>query len=558
MMNSRRQSALIAAILSGGILVSASADNIDGYSRIDFTLPPDTEKLIIVDANQDGLSDLLAQNGNTINLFYQQDGRFDFSVPQTSLPLPGQATGWDISDDFALIALVDGQRVLRWQLQDGQFGEAETLLENVSGFLPQGVHQLSLTRDLNNDGRPDLIIPGAGELSIYMRAADGSYQQPLRVASDMQLRSVLHPGLELDREVGQSLRIPLMTLRDVNGDGLPDLISDTEERLDVFLARTNQEAWFGNEPDISVDRLAIRDRLGDFDFDQLDFANLTGVLALTHEEILTDMNGDGIDDLILREGGRVALHLGSDRGINLQQADQILRSGGNVLSVFLYDENDDQQADLWLWRVEQVSLSDLFLWLAISGTINLEAYIYPNEGNSFARRPSRRINVALRFPSVLRLIGSVNEVRERARTMDAVIPSTRANISEPATPSRDAQLAMSDLLILMNDQLQLFMQALPEETEPSDDRFLASLNYSRSVDNYEIDVRRIIDQFDIDINQDVRAVSNRSPDVTVPLGQSAARGDIALRDLNNDGRDDIFVLLQRNQESVNGILFLSD
>ncbi|ALO45574.1 FG-GAP repeat domain-containing protein [Pseudohongiella spirulinae] len=542
------QVALFAALVVAGNFATVNANTIEGYTRIDFTLPPDTEKLIIVDANQDGLSDVLTQNGNTINLFYQQDGLFDFNAPQTSVTLPGQATGWDISDDFALIALIDGQQVQRWQLQQDQFGEAETLLDNVSGFLPQGVHQLSLSRDLNDDGRPDLIIPGAGELSIFIRSTDGSYQQPLRVVSDMQLRSVLHPGRELGREVGQALRIPLMTLRDVNGDGLPDLISDTEERLDVFLARSNEAVWFNSEPDISVDRLAIRERLGDFDFDQLDFANLTGVLALTHEEILSDMNGDGFDDLILREGGRVALHLGTDQGVDLQQADQILRSGGNVLSVFLYDENEDDQPDLWLWRVEQVSLSDVFLWLAISGTINLEAYIYPNEGDSFARRPSRRINVALRFPSVLRLIGSVNEVRERASSMEAVIPAARVN---------GTQQAMSDLLVLMSDQLQLFNQALQPEADPSDDRFLASLNYSRSVDSYEIDIRRIIDQFDIEINRDVRAVSDRAPDTIVPLDESAARGDLALRDLNDDGRDDIFVLLQRNEESVTGILFLS-
>lgn len=558
MMRFSKQSALIAALVSIGILSTTHADNIDGYSRINFALPPDTEKLIIVDADQDGLSDVLTQNGHTINLFYQHDGRFDFSAPQTSVVLPGQAIGWDISNDFALIALIDGQQVQRWQLLQGRFGEPEILLENVGGFLPQGVHQLSLSRDLNNDDLPDLIIPGAGELSIYIRAQDGSYQQPLRVASDMQLRSVVHPGRALDREVGQSLRIPLMSLRDVNGDSLPDLISDTEERLDVFLARPDDSAWFNSEPDISVDRLAIRERLGEFDFDQLDFANLTGVLALTHEEILSDMNGDGVDDLILREGGRVALHLGTEQGVDLQQADQILRSGGNVLSVFLYDENEDQQPDLWLWRVEQVSLSDVFLWLAISGTINLEAYIYPNEGDSFARRPSRRINVALRFPSVLRLIGSVNEVRERAGAMEAVIPAARANISQSLPLNNDGQQTLSDLLVMMNDQLQLFNQALQPETEPTDDRFLASLNYSRNVDNYEIDIRRIIDQFDIEINQDVRAVSGRAADTIVPLDENAARGDLALRDLNNDRRDDIFVLLQRTGESVNGILFLSD
>ncbi|GIT64306.1 MAG: hypothetical protein Ct9H300mP22_7060 [Gammaproteobacteria bacterium] len=51
----------------------------------------------------------------------------------------------------------------------------------------------------------------------------------------------------------------------------------------------------------------IEERLGDFDIDNLDFSNLTGVLALTHEEVLDDVDGDGIEDLLLREGGKVSL-----------------------------------------------------------------------------------------------------------------------------------------------------------------------------------------------------------------------------------------------------------
>src|SRR5690606_34177991 len=258
--------------------------------------------------------------------------------------------------------------------------------------------------------------------------------------SDMRIRSNLFVRQSIERDVGQALRIPLVQLRDVNGDSRPDLISDTEERLDVFLSRSSGD-YFSSEPTFSIDRLEIRERLGEFDVDQLDFANLTGVLALTHEELLDDVNGDGIADFVLREGGRVALHLGKRQGsntvMNLEQPDQILRSSGNVLSVFLADENNDGRPDLWLWRVDQVSLGDVFLWLAVSGTINIEAFIYPNEGEQFARRPSRRITVALRFPSVVRMMGSVEDIRERARSLDTVIPWTRAQVTSEAQAGID-------------------------------------------------------------------------------------------------------------------------
>lgn len=571
-------------LLINGLLPihSQAAETPPGYRAFSFSLPPATERMLIVDADGDGLDDLMTFAGNTVSLYFQSSNGFDFSAPDTQVSLPGDAVGWDISDNYAaqadndgwsLLALIDGERVLHWQIQAQQFVAAGPLLSNLGGFLGQGVYRLNFSRDLNADGLADLIIPGAGALTLHIRNADGSYQPPLAIVADMQLRTVLSPdnprdlsvvgagnrdqAVDLSRDVGQGLRIPLLTLRDVNGDAHPDLVSDTDERLDVFLANADTGAYFPATPDYSIDRTAIRERLGDFDVDQLDFANLTGVLALTHEEILQDMNGDGVDDMILREGGRVALHLGNADGIDFDRADQILRSGGNVLSVFLQDENADGQPDLWLWRVEQVSLGDVFLWLAISGTINIEAFVYPNEGNAFARRPARRLTVALRFPSAVRMISSVQEVRERASRSDVVLPTARGRLSShpPDTP-RPAD-TMEDLLVLLEDQVEVFYQALAPVPEADDDRFLASIGYRRDRDDYEIDIRRIIDEFDIGVNRDVNAVSDRQPDIRLPVTGDARRGDIVTTDLNNNGIDDIMVFIERSDSAVTGLIWLS-
>lgn len=571
----------IAMLLLAVSLLSPPAygnDNLPGYRPFNFSLPPTTQRILIVDADQDGRDDLITFADNTVSVYFHTATGFEFSTPGTQLSLPGDATGWDISagnprqtDEgaWSLLALVDGNRVLRWSVRDRQFTEPETLLTNLGGFLTQGVYRLNFSRDINADGLADLVIPGAGQLALHIRNADGSYQQPLSIASDMQLRTVLTPdnprdlsvigadsrrrqAIDLTRDVGQSLRIPLLALRDVNGDGAPDLVSDTDERLDVFLARTNNaENYFSASPDYSIDRTAIRERLGDFDVDQLDFANLTGVLALTHEEILQDMNGDGIDDMVLREGGRVALHLGSADGIDLEQADQILRSGGNVLSVFLQDENGDNQPDLWLWRVEQVSLGDVFLWLAVSGTINIEAFVYPNEGDAFARRPTRRLTVALRFPSAVRMISSVQAVRDRSSSDVKVLPTARARLAPD--PARD----MEDLLVLLDNQLDVFYDAMTPAAAADDDRFLASIGYRRDRDDYEIDMRQIIDEFDSEINRDINRVSDREPDIRLPLPGDARRGDVIISDLNNNGIDDIMVFIERSDTAVTGVVWLS-
>ncbi|WP_339856140.1 VCBS repeat-containing protein [Pseudohongiella acticola] len=564
---------------------SAAVAELPGYRPFTFNLPTATERMLTIDADGDGRTDLMTFAGNTVSLYFQNADGFDFSTASTELTLPGEAVGWDVSDNYAtepgddtwsLIALVDGNRVQRWPIRQHQFGAAETLLTDINGFTGPGYYRLNFSRDINDDNLADLIIPGAGELALHIRNPDGSYQPPLAISSEMQLRTVLTPDnrrgldivgsntrdlqpVEVTRDVGQSLRIPLLALRDINGDDKPDLVSDTDERLDVFLANNaSDDNYFSSTPNFSVDRTEIRERLGEFDVDQLDFANLTGVLALTHEEILQDMNGDNVDDLILREGGRVALHLGRPDGINLDDTEQILRSSGNVLSVFLYDENGDERPDLWLWRVEQVSLGDVFLWLAISGSINIEAFVYPNEGNAFARRPARRITVALRFPSAVRMISSVQEVRDRASDSEVILPTTRALLppNQDSTSSR-AGPVMEDLLILLEDQVDVFFSALTPESEADDDRFLASIDYQRNRDDYEIDIRRIIDEFDIEVNRDVRAVAQRQPDVSLPLNGQSRRGDIVTVDLNANGMDDIIVFTERNDEAVTGMIWLS-
>ena len=62
---------------------------------------------------------------------------------------------------------------------------------------------------------------------------------------------------------------------------------------------------------------------------------------LLDEELLEDVNGDQVDDLVLREGGKVSLFKGTTDGMDFDKPLQVLRSGGNVLSTFLYDENED-------------------------------------------------------------------------------------------------------------------------------------------------------------------------------------------------------------------------
>src|SRR5690606_3194505 len=115
---------------------------------------------------------------------------------------------------------------------------------------------------------------------------------------------------------------------------------------------------------------------------------------------------DGFHDVVIREGGKISLFTSSASGIDFETPQQVLRSSGNVLGAYIRDENDDGRDDLWLARVETISIGDLFVWLALSGTLDVEVFIYRNEGTQFSRRPARKLTLAVKYPSALSLLGT--------------------------------------------------------------------------------------------------------------------------------------------------------
>ncbi len=553
-MSFSRGSAILALLIPvAGFCLSASAADLE-YRSQPFWFPAESENLIVADTNADGLSELITVLDDRIRIYFQSEDGFDFESGFDEIELSGQAVGWDVSsaysksDSASIIALIDGSEVLVWHIEGHGILDPQTIKSGLPGFLSKGINRLYFSRDINGDGNDDLIIPGAGVLNLFVSDGNKGYQEALSVQSDFRIRTNLN-GSRLERRTGQAIRIPMMELRDVNNDGFDDLVSRTDERLDVFIADELGERYFPVSPSYSVSIADIEERLGEFDIDSLDFSNLTGVLALTHEEILEDVSGDGIDDLLLREGGKVSLFVGSEGGMDLQNPRQVLRSGGNVLSTFLYDEDEDGLKDLWLWRVEPISVADIFVWLALSGSVSIEAFVYPNDGERFARRPTRKITVELKFPSVIRLVNSVRNIANEAQDRDSG-ETTATN-----TANLDADREHEDLLVLVHDQLKIFLNSI----EPADDseEFLGALDYNRQRDNYEINIREILDNVSIGGNPHLDLMENRIADLSIDIGVDATTGDIIPALLNRDALDDIFVFTEYDGSHIRGILLLS-
>ncbi len=533
---------------------SASAADIS-YQQIPFSLPAAAENLLIADMNADDLQDLVTVVDQSLRVYLQDQQGFNFESGFLEIAFDADAVGWDLSTGYsnsgqaAIIALLDGYKAKVWRIQGSRLSAPETVHANLPGFISKGVNRLHFSRDINKDGLEDLVIPGAGVINILVNNGNGEYQSPLTIRSDMLLRTQLNIN-RFNRSAGQAVNIPVIELRDLTGDGADDLVSRTDEKLDVFIADPSGATYFPSNPSISLDIAAIEERLGEFDIDNLDFSNLTGVLALTHEEVLDDVNNDGIEDLLLREGGKVSLFYGTGSGMDFDSPQQVLRSGGNVLSTFLYDENEDGLKDLWLWRVEPVSVGDIFVWLALSGSVAIEAFIYPNDGERFARRPARKITVDLRFPSVITLASAYEDLSSEVETLEnaAPPPNATANLNE--------NLASAELLLLVNNQIEIFLDSVEPATE--DTEFLGSLGYTRQKNSYEINVRDIIDNVRISGSDNLQQIADKQADILIPLNTNVSTGDIFTSRINGDSIDDAFVFTHYDASQIQGILLLSN
>lgn len=548
------------------IATCSHAENEEPYRIFPFELNHVEDRIVPIDLNGDGLKDLLTAEQGLLSIYFQKPAQdntppFNFSKPDVRLELPGKAVGWDLDwntsdsnpaekkSSIRIVALIDGKQIIAWPIVDNHLGEQKILLDNLSGNLPLGAYPLNFVRDINADQRNDYIVPGSDHHRLYLQQPDGSFTGNIQIKSNIWVVSTLSVDNDVTEKIGQTVRIPDIRIRDVNNDNRKDLVSRANNMLEVFLAAS--DGTYPLQPNYQFDFNAIQERLGEPEFDNIDFSNLSSLTRYSYDARLDDINGDKIEDLLIREAGKVVFYTGTATGMNLEQPQQVLRSSGNVFSALLFDEDEDGLKDLWLLRVEDISLGKAFVWLALSGSIDIEAFIYRNGGEQFARRPHRKKTIKLTFPSLLKGMGILGDIREQARS---------GNLTRTANAKLGGDGQSNDLVILDEQGIKVHLDVLEEQLS-EEDLFLGLIENIRERDEFTVDLNAMLDNIGFKDANYIDQVQGREQDYLLSLGNAsddlAPGSNLLTMDLNNDQRDDIVVLTRREDNTIYGVILFS-
>jgi hypothetical protein len=301
-----------------------------------------------------------------------------------------------LGDDDALLFIEPG-RVLRYSFVDGDFVEV-IKIRSIYGQQRSGdIVPIDFFRDINDDGRDDLIVPDTAGYRIRLQKPDGSLGEESLLEESSRMTVA-------DDVVSFESR-PLFS-GDTNFDGLTDLGVWRGNTLRVYPQLPGQR--YQGEPDTVQLGLGL---LSEAELRALDAsAGSVDQRGLSQKSIVSieDRNGDNLPDILIESSmskgvfdkrNTLSLHLGRRQGDSLvyrEAEDALLASEGMQYGMVTTDIDGDGMQDLVV-RTFRLSFSRVIRAL-ISGNVSLRLNFFrmtPDGG--YAEEPNYETRTKVHF-----------------------------------------------------------------------------------------------------------------------------------------------------------------
>ena len=315
-------------------------------------------------------------------------------------------------------------------------------------------------RDVNGDGRPDLILPRGEECELWLndgvsRSADDkaggadapsgpatpSFRQTARARIKIRRSHEATAGA-LSDVLESSLRIPQLQFEDVNGDGRDDLIVASSDGR-AFHMQT-ADGSIPTEPTVQVDLRVFRDTTPDARI------KLGSTLAGEKDARLEvqDLDQDGIPDYVIAHRRKVWIFHGTKQGPQFTEPTAVLKTAEDVTALLVVPLDEDAFPDLLLLRVEVPELGSILKGLFTEWDLDVTAVAYASkDGRTFDKKPRWRNDIAIRLPAIL---GVLRDPERLMRKFEALGRTFRESVEADLTGD-----GVLDVALLAEDEPRL-------------------------------------------------------------------------------------------------------
>ncbi|NNF00593.1 MAG: VCBS repeat-containing protein, partial [Pyrinomonadaceae bacterium] len=271
-----------------------------------------------------------------------------------------------------------------------------------SGFNPPAngeVSHVDITRDLNNDGLDDLVVPDLDGFWILVQQGGGTFAKPVKIGTATKIHG--HNGYRYDPWSQSRIH-----KSDYNRDGRGDLVFWNRDRFYVHLqeddglfspnATTFKTAipFDSDDPTTLAAPSGVRNRRTD----RQPEGKMSGRVLYS----LTDMNGDGIGDLVIfsLKGGSVwkmhstfEIHYGKPIAEGTEFVNNVgatIRSEGILFAMAQHDFDQDGQKDMAFTTIKPglfKAVGMLVRWV-FTRSVLMDLKIHRMDGGKYPAKPN--------------------------------------------------------------------------------------------------------------------------------------------------------------------------